>query len=280
MTKPKTKKGDQSTNADEQSGEKQALTEQASNAAANDETTALSSVLTAIQALDKSMNDRFTSVESTLSLMQTSLSEINSRTSELEGARAEQESRISDLEALCQDIVAANKALHAKLDDLEGRSRRLNIKITGLQEKVENGRPTEFVEKLIPDLLGAQNFPSGVKVDRTHRISPLPAKGGRPRTLIARIHYYPVKELILRLSRQQSPLQFEGMGISIYPDLTADVLLQRRNFDVVKKKLKEAGVRYGLLYPARLIVTHGSEKRIFNSVADAEAFANTIIATS
>ncbi len=70
------------------------------------------------------------------------------------------------------------------------------------------------------------------------------------------------------------------MGISIYPDLTADVLLQRRNFDVVKKKLKEAGVRYGLLFPARLIVTHGSEKRIFNSVADAEAFANTIIATS
>lgn len=130
MTKPKMKKGDQLTNVDEQSGETQALTEQASNATANNETTALSSVL---KALDKSMNDRFTSVESTLSQMQTSLSEINSLISELEGARAEQESRISDLE----DIVAANKALHAKLDNLEGRSRRQNIKIMGLQEKVE-----------------------------------------------------------------------------------------------------------------------------------------------
>ncbi len=70
------------------------------------------------------------------------------------------------------------------------------------------------------------------------------------------------------------------MGISIYPDLTPDLFLQRRNFDIVKKKLKEASVRYGLLFPARLIVTHRSEKRIFNSVADAEAFANTIIATS
>lgn len=174
----------------------------------------------------------------------------NSRISELEGARAEQDSCISELETLCQDIVAANKALHAKLDDLEGRSRRQNIKITVLQEKVENGCPTEFVEKLIPALLGAQNFPSGVKVDCAHHIGPQPANGGRSHMLIARIHHYPVKELILRLSRQQSPLQFEGMRTSIYPNLTAEVLSQRQNFDGVKKKLKEAGVRYGLLFPA------------------------------
>lgn len=284
MTKPKTKIYDQPANADEQPMEKQTLTEQAASATVNDETTALSPILAAIQlsiqAMDKSMNDRFNSIENTLSQMQASLTETNSRISDLEGARVEHDSRISELEALCKDIVAANKALYVKLDDLEGRSRRQNIKIAGLQEKVENGRPTEFVEKLLPAVLGEQNFPSGVKVDRAHRIGPLPAKGGRPRMLIARIHHFPVKELILKLSRQQSPLQFEGKQISIYPDLTAEVMSQRRNFDGVKKKLKEAGVRYGLLFPARLIVTQGSEKRIFNSVEDAEAFANTIIVAS
>ncbi|XP_048065573.1 uncharacterized protein LOC125279679 [Megalobrama amblycephala] len=228
MMKPKAKKGDQSTNVDEQLVEKQTLTEQVASATPSDETVALSPILAAIQAsiqvMDKSMNDRFNSIENTLWQMQTSLSETNSRNSKLEGARTEHENRISVLETLCQDIAVANKALHAKLDDLEGCSHQQNIKITGLQEKVENNRPAEFVEKLIPALLGVQNFPSRVKVDH---IGPLPAKGGHPRTLIARIHHYPIKELILKLSRQQSPLQFEGMQISIYPDLTAEVLSQR-----------------------------------------------------
>ncbi|KAL0159840.1 hypothetical protein M9458_043565, partial [Cirrhinus mrigala] len=208
--------------------------------------------------------------------MQASLSDTNFRISDLEGARVKHDDRISELEALCQDIVAVNKALHTKLDYLEGRSRQQNIRIAGLQEKVENGCPTAFVEKLIPAVLGGQNFPSGVKVDCAYRIGPPPANGERPRLLIAKIHHYQDKELILKLSRQQSPLQFEGMQIYIYPDWTAKVLSQRRNFDGVKKKLKEAGVRHGLLFPARLIVTHGSEKMIFTSVEDAEAFANEI----
>lgn len=48
LTKPKTKKCDQPANADEQSMEKQTLTEQAASATVNDDTTALSPILAAI----------------------------------------------------------------------------------------------------------------------------------------------------------------------------------------------------------------------------------------
>jgi len=101
MTKPKAKKGNQSTNVDEQLVEKQTLTEQVATATPSDETVALSPILAAIQAsiqaMDKSMNDRFNSIENTLSQMQTSLFETNSRISELESARTEHENRISVL---------------------------------------------------------------------------------------------------------------------------------------------------------------------------------------
>lgn len=45
----------------------------------------------------------------------------------------------------------------------------------------------------------------------------------------------------------------------------------------MKKKLKEAGIRFGMLFPARLIVTQGTNKKIFGSVSEAEVFVNTVI---
>lgn len=51
-----------------------------------------------------------------------------------------------------------NEALRLKVIDFEARSRRQNIKIIGLPEKIEGGRPREFLMKFIPELLGADHF--------------------------------------------------------------------------------------------------------------------------
>lgn len=275
MKKAKSKKGDSPTSAGEQMTEKSSSNDCEAD---DDVRTAPDStaILSAIQTMNNSMNDRFNSLEATLTQLQSALSEITSRITDLEGVSADHESRISDLEGSLQEILATNKALRAKLDDLEGRSRRQNIKIVGLPENVEAGHPTEFVEKLIQNLLGTKNFPGGIKVDRPHRIGPLSLKGGRPRIMIARIHHYPVKEMILKLSRLHSPLKYEEAHVSIFPDFTAEVLSQRRAFDGVKKKLKEAGIRFGMLFPARLIVTQGNKKKIFGSLSEAEDFVKSV----
>lgn len=95
------------------------------------------------------------------------------------------------LEAKCSELTKHNAQLQTKVLDLEARSRKHNIKLVGIPEDEEEGRPTDFVSKLIPKLLGEEHFPRPVKIDRAHRsLQPKPATGARPRTILARIHHY------------------------------------------------------------------------------------------
>lgn len=134
------------------------------------------------------------------------------------------------LEAKYTELEGCNTQLHNKVLDLEVRSRRHNIKIVGITEGEEEGRPTEFVSRLIPKLLGEEHFPLPVKVDRAHRtLQPKPANGAKPRTILARIHHFQEKELILCLGRQQS-MEHKGGKVLIFPDYTSEVMAQRRAF--------------------------------------------------
>lgn len=51
-------------------------------------------------------------------------------------------------------------------------------------------------------------------------------------------------------------LKFQGKKIHIYQDLSADQLKKRAASKDVKDRLREARVKYGLLHPCKLIVTH------------------------
>lgn len=97
-------------------------------------------------------------------------------------------------------------------------------------------------------------------MDRAHRIGPL---SNKPRIMIAKIHHDQVKEKIMQIARNISPLSYEGQHVNIFPDLTADVIKDRKEFDDTRQKLREAGIRHGFLFPARLIFTHeGATKNI------------------
>lgn len=142
-----------------------------------------------------------------------------------------------------------NNALKLKVDDLEGRSRRNNIKIIGLHEHEEGGNPTEFVEALIPKLLGNGSFRSPVVIDRPHRtLRPPPTAGANPRTIIARVHFYRDKELILRLRRERQ-LEYKGHKVLIFPDYTPEVMRQWREYTESLRMLPELKVEHSLLFP-------------------------------
>ncbi len=248
MTKPKSKKGDKSA---EDAGEQGACQSDDAQAAANStDPVNLTDIMEAIKIMNGSMNEKFDSLESTLSQTLASLSKVTSRVTELEKARADYEGRISELETHCRDWFETCKSLTSKLDDLEGRSRRQNIKIIGLPEKVEEGRPTQFVADFLLQILGASNFSKPLKIDRAHRTGPVDNARSRPRTMVARLHHYPDKEKILHLARLSSPLMYNRARILIFPDFTSEVLKQRQAFNDVRKRLKEANVRHGLLFPA------------------------------
>lgn len=61
-----------------------------------------------------------------------------------------------------------------------------------------------------------------------------------------------------------------------FQDLSAAVLRKRKGFDDVKKRLRDMGAKYMMLYPATLKITHGREARSFDSPAEAVAFVDTL----
>lgn len=198
---------------------------------------------------------------------QASLLSLGNRVTEVEDATSSFDSHLSNLEQTYTKMCAENEVLCSKVIDLEACSRHQNIKIFGLAEKNENGRPTEFL--FLPELLGASNFSKPIVVDQAHRLGRQPSDGNDRRRMM--IHHYQ-----LQLARQQSPLNYKGKVIHIFHNFPAEVMKQRQVFEEVRKRLKDASVRIGFIYPARLRVTLNASCGEKNTSSDSMAFAETL----
>lgn len=68
------------------------------------------------------------------------------------------------------------------------------------------------------------------------------------------------------------------MVISIFPDHTSKRAHTRAAFNDILHQIREIpGIWFGLLYPARLRVTHDGTERKFKSPEEARAFIKTLI---
>lgn len=218
------------------------------------------------------IDQRFDAFETRFQSLYSEQSELKERMDSQEQATGVLDQRVELLEANFTELTKHAEQLQTKLHDLEARSRRHNIKIVGIPENAEDGRPTDFVSKLIPELLGREHFPNPVKIDRAHRtLQPKPAAGAKPRTILARIHHFQEKEMILRLSREKRGCEFKGNKILLFPDYTSEVMSQRRAFADVMQALRGEGIRHSLRYPARLHVywRDGEKPTIFNDAKEA-----------
>ena len=232
-----------------------------------------SDLMQAIVCLQSSVDSKFTVISTKITAMQTTLSSISGKLNDIEESVNDHEARITELESLYSLLQKGQDLQHKKLDDLESRSRRQNIRILGIKEEAEKGRPLEFVSNLIPNLLGNENFPNKVIVDRAHRgPGPKPADRARSRPFIVRLHYYQTRELIVRLAAKKGPLQYDGAKVFIFPDLSQDVVARRKEFDKVRKRCRDADLRYGFLYPARFVVTLEGDTHTFNKPDEALKF--------
>ncbi|KAL0172946.1 hypothetical protein M9458_033257, partial [Cirrhinus mrigala] len=64
--------------------------------------------------------------------------------------------RVSELENVCSSLRENNSKLTTKMVDLEGRNRRQNLRILGLAEATEGGRPMEFFTDLLCEVFGKE----------------------------------------------------------------------------------------------------------------------------
>ncbi|KAI7790201.1 putative LINE-1 type transposase domain-containing protein 1 [Triplophysa rosa] len=228
-------------------------------------------IMEAITNLSNSFDKKLEVISTTLLEVNVSLASISNRVAQTEEATKAHENRIESLERLCARLENDCERLREKTSDLESRSRWQNVRIVGIKEGVENGRPTEFVTKFLTRVLGEENTDNPVKIDRAHR-SPQPLREGRSRAFIVRLHHYQVKERILHLARSK-PLEYDGHKIHMFPDLAADVLKQRQKFDNIRKKCREHEVRCGFRFPSKFMVTvRGKETKVFESPESAEMY--------
>lgn len=181
--------------------------------------------------------------------------------------------RITNAEKAVKILEAQNKSLQDRVDDLENRSRRVNLRIINIPEGSEKGRdPIEFISDLLMENLGPGVLPKPPELERAHRtLAPKPGPGGRPRPFVICFHRFQEKEKVLRWSRQHE-LKHRESTLRVYPDVSAGTAKKRAAFNKIKQALFQKGVKFRLLFPARLQVSYEDQTFTFETPEEAFAF--------
>lgn len=126
------------------------------------------------------------------------------------------------------------------------------------------------VSKLLREAL---QLDKDVLIDRSHRSLAPRKPGGKPRAIVAKLHYFQDCVEVLNRARTRAPIRYNGESIAIFPDYTSRVAKARAAFTEVRKLLRNRqNVRFGILFPARLRVTHNGEEKEFTDAEKAMTY--------
>ena len=214
-------------------------------------------------------------LQSSMDALRETVNHFNNRLVAAETLAGDNFERITSTEKTVKMLEAQNKSLQDRLDDLENRSRRVNLRIINIPEGSERGRdPTEFISDLLMENLGAGVLTRPPELERAHRsLAPKPGPGGRPRPFVICFHRFQEREKVLRWARQHE-LKHRETTLRVYPDVSAITAKKRAAFNKIKQALYQKGIKFRLLFPARLQVSYEDESFTFETPEDAHAFYN------
>lgn len=149
------------------------------------------------------------------------------------------------------------------------------LRLVNLPEKEEGEDACMFLEKWIPEVLGP-TAPNSFTLERAHRVGQRGEVGAPPRTMIMKFLNDRDKVAVLKAARAKKETLYKGHPVRFYPDLAAGVHQKQREFDGVRQKLRNMGIRHGILVPARLVVTYKGSTQTFKTPTEAEAFIRQI----
>lgn len=227
-------------------------------------TALLNSSLSPLQTSLESIHSTLASHTATISGMETALTDHSDRITELE-------SEVTSLKANLTAAADLNATLSSAVEDLVSRSKRQNLRVVGFPEGIEGRNPREFMTdfffETMKDVLSAPP-----EIDRAHRsLAPKPRQGDRPRPFIVKFHRFLDKDAALRWAKEHKEISHQGHTIKIYEDFSAGVARKRASFNKVKSSLYKKGIRFGMIYPARLRITHNGE-HVFDTPEAAERY--------
>ena len=83
---------------------------------------------------------------------------------------------------------------------------------------------------------------------------------------------YKDKMRVVNAARVKGRVLYKNWPFMFFPDLSMEVHKQQQCFDSVKQRLRAKAIRYGIIFPAHLRVSHDNRSCIFETPAEAEKF--------
>lgn len=245
---------------------------------------------TLLDAIEKSKTEMMTHINAKLdpiqagmARIQTSLQSLGDQVEHLEERVSTNQDNVEDLLTRVKTLEEEVTHLREKADHLENRSRMSNIRVVGIEESVEGTDMVQFMSRLIPELLGQENFAANPTIERAHRIPTQvpgdwrgkPNTAGRtrgPRTIIIKLLNYQEKMKILRLAKGMEKIMYRGARVFFNGDVSASLAARHRSFGFVKRTLRERKIKYTIRHPCTLCVTiNGKAERFVCPKAAAAA---------
>lgn len=217
-----------------------------------------------------SLTVQFTDLKGDITHIKRDIQKAAERATRMENRISELEDHLAPVQRDSRRNNQAIAALMAKTDDLENRSRRNNVRLVGVPEKVEGANPTAYFESWILSTFGKETLTPLYAIERAHRVPmrPLPP-GAPPRPVLIKLLHFQDRDVILRKARDLTETKINGSRISFYPDFSAEIQKRRLQFQDVKRRLRTLQISYAMLYPAKLRVAALGATHFFESSKDA-----------
>ena len=186
-----------------------------------------------INHLVSSFKDQINKLSDELTGVRSELNLLRAEGESQKKAIVELSAKVYELETVVEGNRFDSKPVFERLDSLEDRSRRNNLRFSGIDEVPNENweQSAEKIYKLVKDKLGVE---STVEIERAHRVG---IKNlGKPRTIVAKFLRFGDRQVILKNSSK-----LKGSGIFINEELCEASLVKRKNQLPDLKKAREEG---------------------------------------
>lgn len=161
-------------------------------------------------------------------------------------------------------------------DDIENRSRRNNIRIRGIPETIDHNDLHGAVTAIFNQIL-QQPKDTPIELDRVHRTSgPRSSDSSFVRDTLCRVHFYKVKEEIMKAASTQDSIRLNDTPVMLLPDLSRQTLAMRRALKPITSVLQERKIKYQWRFPFQLRVHHEGKTALFRTLGDLPRFLSTL----
>ena len=226
--------------------------------------THLNKVLAAINASRESLEHKIETVIIDVNLLRADQQKIADRVKSTETQILDIQPTVESNTTQLQEIRDKIKQMEKRVEELEGRDRRSNIRVIGMTEGMEGTNMIRYLDDWIRREVAGEELSPFFAFERAHRVPGRRPQPGLPaRAIVAKLLHYQDRDTILQKARTNGPYAVGNVKVSIFPDYTFNVQKQRASFLAVKKELRNEGIQYALMFPAKLKIMVDGKANFF-----------------